>query len=210
MRKTGILVCLAALVLAAQNGPGQFDYYVLSLSWSPQYCANPKNASRDREQCGTGRRYAFVTHGLWPNHERPPHPRNCGPRSRLPSGLVSQMLPIMPSAALIQHEWNSHGTCSGLSPSDYFSAVRTSFRLVTIPEPYRQPSSDLRVPGNEIRRNFQRSNAQFPASSFRFDCAGQYLREARICLDKNLRPRACPAPVQDTCGGRTVTLRRVR
>ena len=194
----------------ATSAPGQFDYYVLSLSWSPQYCANQTNASRDQEQCGSGRRYAFVTHGLWPNNNRPPHPRECAPRSTVPSDLTAQMLSIMPSPALIQHEWNSHGTCSGLNQGDYFAAIRAAYRVVKIPEPYRQPETDLRVSADEIRRNFQSANTQFPRDSVRLDCSGQYLRELRLCLDKNLRPQPCVSAVQDSCGSRTVTLRRVR
>ena len=192
------------------SAPGQFDYYVLSLSWSPQYCANPNNATRDREQCGSGRRYAFVTHGLWPNNNRPPHPRECAPRSTVPPDLTAQMLAIMPSPALIQHEWNSHGTCSGLNQRDYFAAIRAAYRLVKIPEPYRQPETDLRVSADEIRRNFGRANAQFPQSSVRLDCSGEYLRELRLCLDRTLGPQPCGSTVQDSCGSRTVTLRRVR
>jgi ribonuclease T2 len=194
----------------AAGEPGQFDYYVLSLSWSPQYCANPDNATRDPEQCGSGRRYAFVTHGLWPNNNRPPHPRNCASRSNVAPDLTNQMLSIMPSPALIQHEWNSHGTCSGLNQRDYFAAVRAAYRLVSIPEPYRQPAADLRISADEIRRNFYTANAQFPRGGLRLDCSGQYLRELRICLDKKLRVQACGSAVHETCGSRIVTLRRVR
>jgi ribonuclease T2 len=196
--------------LQAQGTPGRFDYYVLSLSWSPQYCSDPSHAGQDVQQCGPGRRFAFVTHGLWPNNSRPPHPSNCGPRSPVPAALKDQMLPIMPSAALIQHEWDTHGTCSGVSQQDYFSQIRSAFRLVTIPEPYREPTRDLHISATEIRRNFTRSNAQFPQNSIRLDCGGKFLREVRICLDKNLMPQACASAVQDTCGNRTVTMLRVR
>jgi ribonuclease T2 len=119
------------------------------------------------------------------------------------------MLQIMPSPALIQHEWDSHGTCSGLNQRDYFAQIRTAFQLVTIPAAYRQPADDLRIPAATLRRDFERANPQFPQGSIRFDCGGQYLREARVCLDKNLRPQPCRS-VQDTCGDRTITLLRVR
>lgn len=190
--------------------PGQFDYYVLSLSWSPQYCSDPQHANRDKDQCGVGRKLAFVTHGLWPNNNRPPHPSTCAPRTTVAADLKKQMLAIMPSPALIQHEWEAHGTCSGLSQSDYFATIRSAFRLVTIPQPYREPATDLRVSADEIRSNFQRANAQFPQNSIRLDCGGQFLREIRICLDKELMPQVCASGIQDTCGNRVVTMRRVR
>lgn len=194
----------------AKGTPGRFDYYLLSLSWSPQYCADPNHASRDVQQCGPGRRFAFVTHGLWPNNNRPPHPGSCGTRTAVPADLKNQMLAIMPSPTLIQHEWDAHGTCSGLSQQDYFSQIRSAFRLVTIPQPYREPTRDLRVSASEIRRNFEKVNAQFPRNSIRLDCGGQFLREVRICLDKSLEPLTCPSAVQDSCGSRSVTMLRVR
>src|SRR5262245_55531293 len=51
--------------------PGQFDYYTLSLSWSPTYCAGQRSPADDA-QCRPrgGKRYAFVLHGLWPQYER--------------------------------------------------------------------------------------------------------------------------------------------
>jgi ribonuclease T2 len=190
--------------------PGQFDYYLLSLSWSPEYCSDPQHSNRDPGQCAAGRRFAFVTHGLWPNNNRAPHPNSCGPTSAVPGDLKKQMLEFMPSPVLIQHEWDKHGTCSGLNQQDYFSRIRAAFRKVIIPEPYRQPQQDLRVPAGQLRQEFQRANAAFPPESMRLDCGGQYLREVRICLDKELNARNCPPAIHDTCGSRTVTLLKVR
>src|SRR5947209_16704458 len=72
---------LAALLLAGavgpasgqdrrQNQPGQFDFYVLSLSWSPSFCeAAGERGTPPQQQCGA-RPYSFVVHGLWPQYER--------------------------------------------------------------------------------------------------------------------------------------------
>ena len=56
---------------AAAKGPvpGQFDYYVLALSWSPSYCAG-EAGQNDQQQCAPGRRFAFVVHGLWPQYNK--------------------------------------------------------------------------------------------------------------------------------------------
>jgi ribonuclease T2 len=193
-------------VLAAQS----FDYYVLSLSWSPLYCSDPQRAARDRTQCGEGRRYAFVTHGLWPNNIRPPHPKNCGSARPVPRSLVDRMLSIMPSPGLIQHEWRSHGTCSGLSVDDYFAKIRAAYELVRIPHRYQSPSRDLVVPANTLRQDFRQANPQIPADAIRFDCTGRNLREVRVCLTRDLKPRPCAVSVRDTCGDRPVTMLRVR
>ncbi|HEY1981835.1 MAG TPA: ribonuclease T, partial [Xanthobacteraceae bacterium] len=93
-----------------QNVPGQFDFYILSLSWSPSFCAAA--AERDRsggQQCGA-RPYSFVVHGLWPQYEKG-FPEDCQiPSPRLYRGIVSSMLDLMPAPHLIYNEWDKHGT----------------------------------------------------------------------------------------------------
>ena len=201
---------LCVLLLAGNLAAQSFDYYVLSLSWSPLYCSDPQRAARDRIQCGEGRRYAFVTHGLWPNNTRPPHPRDCGNARPVPRNLVDRMLSIMPSPNLIQHEWRSHGTCSGLTVDDYFANVRAAYALVRIPPRYQNPAQDLIVPASTLRRDFRQANPQISADAMRFDCTGRNLREVRVCLTRDLKPRPCAASVRDTCGDRAITLLRVR
>src|SRR5690348_18193525 len=55
-----------------QNEPGQFDFYVLSLSWSPSFCAEAAErgirSANANVQCGP-RPYSFVVHGLWPQYD---------------------------------------------------------------------------------------------------------------------------------------------
>jgi len=134
--KSGVRATLAALAFLAvvpqsqaqdlrQNDAGQFDFYVLSLSWSPSFCA----AAAEREgghaptpQCGA-RPYSFVVHGLWPQYDRG-FPEYCQvPAPRLDRGIVSSMLDLMPAPRLIFHEWDRHGTCSGLSPRAYSDTI---------------------------------------------------------------------------------------
>jgi ribonuclease T2 len=118
-----------------RSTPGEFDYYVLSLSWSPSFCEAAAERRPDRapsEQCGA-RPYSFVVHGLWPQFERG-FPERCqNPPPRLNRDIVSSMLELMPARRLIYHEWDTHGTCSGLSPRAYFELVRKARAAVTIP-----------------------------------------------------------------------------
>ena len=61
---------IAAAQDRRQNQPGQFDFYVLSLSWSPSFCeAAGERGTPPQQQCGA-RPYSFVVHGLWPQYER--------------------------------------------------------------------------------------------------------------------------------------------
>ena len=131
-----------------QNAPGEFDFYVLSLSWSPSFCeaaAERGNSGRSQVQCG-GRPYSFVVHGLWPQYERG-FPEYCQrPSPRLDRNIMTSMLDLMPAPGLIFNEWDKHGTCSGLGARAYFETIRKARAAVKIPEEF------LRIVGAEDHR----------------------------------------------------------
>ncbi|MDQ4060878.1 MAG: ribonuclease T2 [Pseudomonadota bacterium] len=184
---------------ARGEAPGDFDFYVLALSWSPSYC----EAERDRadpDQCATDRPYAFVVHGLWPQYERG-YPEHCpyeGPR-RLPPGLVDRMLDIMPSRALVRHEWEKHGTCSGLSPSRYFETVRQAYGKVAIPPAFRRLEAPAVTAPEAVERAFQAANPGLEPDMIAVTCDRTRLREVRICMDKELRFRTCGPVDRQAC-----------
>src|SRR6185437_426199 len=117
---------------SGQNATGQFDYYLLSLSWAPDFCAQP-GGNKSPNECGVGRHIGFVVHGLWPQGNTGRGPENCGNASPVAQSIVTLMLKYIPTASLIQHEWSAHGTCSGLGASDFFAAVRQARDAVRIP-----------------------------------------------------------------------------
>lgn len=197
----GGLLCRTGLA----DPPGQFDYYVLSLSWSPQYCAGSHRGG-DEPQCA--RPYAFVAHGLWPQNERG-YPRDCGGRERVSEDTIARMLPLMPSRGLIIHEWRTHGACSGQDADDYFGSVSSAYRSVRIPEPYRALDHYLTVDPQQLKRDFVGANPGMREDGLAVQCSGHYLQEVRVCLRRDLSPRACGADVDDRCGGSAV-LRPVR
>ncbi len=119
-----------------QNAPGEFDFYVLALSWSPSFCeaaAERGNAAaRTQAQC-SGRPFSFVVHGLWPQYERG-FPEYCQrPSPRLERNIMTSMLDLMPAPGLIFNEWDKHGTCSGLAAKAYFETIRKARAAVKIP-----------------------------------------------------------------------------
>src|SRR5882762_1426110 len=138
-----VTLSFAAGVVGAQdrrqNLPGQVDFYVLSLSWSPSYCeAAGERGTPPQQECGE-RPYSFVVHGLWPQYEKG-FPEFCQqPAPRLDRNIVSSMLDLMPAPGLIFNEWSKHGTCSGPNPRAYFETVRKARAVVKIPEPYLEP-----------------------------------------------------------------------
>lgn len=190
---------------------GKFDFYVLSMSWSPGFCATPAGR-RDDFQCGPQRQFAFVLHGLWPQYEKSGWPQNCG-TDRVSQVLVDSMLDIMPSPRLVRHEWEKHGTCSGLSAKDYLEESREAFQKVKIPEPYRAPLRQITVKPGEMRKAFAAANPEFGEQGFVVLCTnnGRFLQEVRACLTKDLDGRACNAQVaRDQCDSDGVIMRPVR
>lgn len=190
----------------SRNGEsGRFDYYVLSLSWSPQFCAT-RNSPPDDPQCGNSRRYGFVVHGLWPQYETG-YPESCPCPHKLEEPTRNQMLGIMPSHRLIEHEWQKHGTCSGLSADQYFEHVRNLHSGLIIPEPFREPKAKVLTSVNEIKRRFVESNPQLREDCLAVQCSGNYLNELRICLSRDLKPKACSRFVRDRCKKTEIELR---
>lgn len=205
--KTKMLATLASLLLplltfemARADKVGDFDYYLLALSWSPSYCADDAKQGRDKLQCFSGRPFGFVIHGLWPQYERG-YPDNCRTSHRKPSAkLVDQMLKYSPSRGLIHHEWKKHGTCTGLSPLDYFRKAVKTYKSLKRPEQLVGLDRPVLMTVNEIRNAFLDANPDLPRNSVIVTCRRQKLREVRICFNKKGEPRNCSASaLRGTC-----------
>ena len=193
-----------------QGTPGQFDYYVLSLSWSPSFCESSSGRNRNSdEQCNRGRPYAFVVHGLWPQYERG-FPQNCGEAPWIDRELIRSMTDIMPAYGLVLHEWKTHGTCSGLSGEDYFRLVRRANEHVKIPPRFVRVNDYLTVSPNEIERAFIDSNPGLADDMVSVTCDRRHLREVRICMNKDLSFRACPDAERRACRSPEVVMPPVR
>ena len=183
-----------------QNEPGQFDFYVLSLSWSPSYCAaNAERPFRRPDpQCGP-RPYSFVVHGMWPQYDRG-FPEFCQvPAPRLSRNIVGAMLDLMPSPRLIYHEWDRHGTCSGLSQSAYFDTIRKARAVVKIPTQYLELRSPLTVTPDEVEDAFVAANPGMTREGISLTCGGRRLDEVHICLSRTLQFRDCPEVERRSC-----------
>ncbi len=175
--------------IAAAQGP--FDYYVLSLSWAPEFCAETNSSSAE---CSGNHRYGFILHGLWPEAESGASPQHCAGPAFYPQDLPPGIENVMPSEHLIQHEWVTHGTCSGLSEREFFQTAERAYQAVKIPNSYAQPSSRVDVNPAAIRRDFAAANPGYGENTFAVDDDSEHLREVRVCLTKALRPRACGHP----------------
>ena len=183
---------------AREHEAGRFDYYVLVLSWSPTYCA--LGEQRSDPQCSPrgDRPYAFVLHGLWPQHERG-WPQDCRTRERpfVPRPTIDRMLDIMPSRRLVIHEYRKHGTCSGLASTAITTraqAVRKSRCAAALRAAHRR--SFLTFSPGELKglhrrqSRAQRDMIAVPATAQARACGGaRLLRRAAI---PRLRPQRGP------------------
>jgi len=188
---------------------GRFDYYLLSLSWSPSYCA--EFGGRDPVQCGRDMRFAFVVHGLWPQHEQG-WPSSCKTTFArdVPPALKQSMLDIMPSPRLVEHEWDKHGVCSGLSPQAYFAMTRRARDRVVIPATFERLDRTRMVTGHEVETAFIVANPALKRDMIAVQCDRARLREVRICMTKSGAFRSCGRDVQDRCGPERVAMAPVR
>src|SRR6267154_2250958 len=178
-----------------QNAPGEFDFYVLSLSWSPSFCEAASERSgggRSQIQCG-GRPFSFVVHGLWPQYEHG-FPDYCQ----------------RPSPRLIFAEWDKHGTCSGLGARAYFETIRKARSAVKIPEEYLQLSEPKTIAPAEIEDAFIKANPGLNSAAIAVTCDKTRLSEVRICMSKDLQFRGCEEIDRRACRRDQVEMPPVR
>jgi len=190
----------------ADNTPGSFDYYLLTLSWAPQFCATKESAGPSSE-CDPNRHYGFVVHGLWPQNDDGSYPQHCVSAPPVASVTVQQMLSIMPSRGLIQHEWETHGSCTGLSAQDYFTTIQKAFSPLQVPPEYRTLTRPTTANPGQIEQLFAQAN-HAPQAAFRIECHGSDFAGLEVCLTKQLEYRDCGARLRE-CRASQVTLRPI-
>ena len=215
-----LLISLALAVVSAgmasaqdrrQNTPGEFDFYVLALSWSPSFCeASVERGNSGRSQVQCERPYSFVVHGLWPQYERG-FPEYCQrPSPRLDRNIMTSMLDLMPAPGLIFNEWDKHGTCSGLAARAYFESIRKARAAVKIPEEFLQLSEQKTIAPADLEAAFIKANPGLSSSAISVTCSSRRLSEVRVCLSKDMQFRACEETDRRACRRDEVLMPPVR
>ena len=186
-----------------------FDFYVLSLSWSPSYC-EAEGQEANRQQCAAARPYAFVVHGLWPQFERG-FPERCPTdEPDVSNATLRTLYDIMPSAGLIRHQWRKHGSCAGLDQDDYFAVLRAAREAVVIPPEFRRLEGYRTLDPDDAEAAFLKANRSLPRDAVAVTCDKRYLREVRICMTKDLEFRSCPEVDRRDCRLAKVVMPPVR
>ncbi len=208
-----LLSCTAQAKPPKQGGsgqPGVFDYYALSLSWAPNFCASHS----DPNECGPGKQFGFVVHGLWPQYAQG-YPQSCSTQKITPE-QQAKYGPVYASPGLITHEWAKHGTCSGLQPAEYFDLTAKLKQQIVIPDAYVRPTTPLRVSNADFAQAFKAANPGLADNGVLPFCSGggRFLQETHICYDKSGKSQSCsPAEVKSSsksCGQASFLLQNVK
>lgn len=168
---------------AESNGSGAFDFYLLNLSWSPEFCATHPQKPECAQHLG------FVLHGLWPQNIDGTYPEHCrdvpGPSN--PTAFSD----LYPDPGLLQHEWQTHGACSGLAPEAFFSLARRAVHALHIPRELSTLDHQESLPPAAILDLFHAANPGLPPDSLALGCGNNDLTAVELCLGKDLHPTSC-------------------
>lgn len=192
------LTFFAPAAFADGERAGKFDYYVLSLSWSPTWCALEGDA-RQSPQCDAATGYGWMLHGLWPQYNTG-WPSFCPTAQRPPSrAMAEDMADIMGSSGLAWYQWKKHGTCTGLSPRDYYALARQAYVRVIRPEVFRKLPKPVKLPARVVEQAFLKANPEWTPDMLTITCRDGRIQEARLCLSKSLDPVPCGRDVVRDC-----------
>ncbi|MCU0829839.1 MAG: ribonuclease T2 [Tabrizicola sp.] len=202
-------LCWSSAAKAEGERAGDFDYYVLALSWSAAWCAL-EGDSREDPQCDAGRGLTFILHGLWPQYETG-WPSFCRTSARDPSrAQTASMADVMGGSGLAFYQWKKHGRCSGLTAEDYFAAARRAFGSIQVPDLFAQVDRPLTLPARVIEEAFLEANPGLQQDQITITCKAGLIQEARICLTRDLVPRRCGEDVIRDCKLSDAVLEPVR
>jgi ribonuclease T2 len=207
-----VLLLLLALALPAHaedDAAGDFDYFVMALTWSPNWCALDGDA-RDDDQCDARHAHGFTLHGLWPQYESG-YPSGCRTTQRDPSRAeTAAMSDIMGSGGLAWYQWKKHGRCTGLTARDYFATARRAYGAVTLPDVFQRLNRRITLPASVVEDAFVEANPALPRDAITITCEAGMIQEVRVCLTKDLSPRRCGDDVIRDCRMKDAVMEPVR
>ncbi len=193
-----LLTLTSAPVFAKGERAGEFDYYVLALSWSANWCAL-EGDTKNSPQCDASEDHGWIMHGLWPQFHRG-YPSFCHTAKRPPSrGMTNDMVDIMGTGGLAWHQWKKHGTCTDLTASEYFALSRRAYESISRPLVFRKLDRAVKLPASVVEEAFLKDNPLLSPDKITITCRQGYIQEARICLSRDLTPVPCGRDVIKDC-----------
>jgi ribonuclease T2 len=193
-----LALTLAGPAPAEGERAGDFDYYVLSLSWQPSWCALEGDGRRAPD-CAEGTAVAWTLHGLWPQYEEG-WPSDCPTKAANPTRRqTAGMADLMGSSGLAWYQWQKHGRCSGLSSEAYFALMRRAWESVSRPPVFARLDEAVRLPASVVEEAWLEGNPGLAPDMITVTCRDGHIEEARICLTKDLDPRPCAPDARRDC-----------
>lgn len=178
--KRGRLLILAAVLLAVvavgvlmrerrtepvASAPSGSDSSLLVVTWGPSLCKVEASISGCRSGRVGSLGQSFVLHGLWPQPRERQYcgvPKNSRDRTEvpLPADLAARLKSMMSdSTVMAPHEWYAHGSCSGVTPTEYFGVATTlADQAIAVLDPLFDREVGRKITSRSVRQAF---DAQF-------------------------------------------------
>ncbi|SLN58185.1 ribonuclease T2 family protein [Ruegeria meonggei] len=209
--KLGLILWMVTAMAALGDGEkaGEFDYYVLALSWSPNWCAREGDA-RASDQCDARHDHGWILHGLWPQYHQG-WPAFCRTSEAPPTRrMTREMTDIQGTSGLAWHQWKKHGTCSGLSAPDYYALSRQAYGQVRRPDVFRKLEASVKLPATVVEDAFLKANPSLEPDMITITCKQGYIEEVRLCLSRELEPVPCGRDVIRDCAAKDALFDPIR
>ncbi|WP_377192613.1 ribonuclease T2 family protein [Ruegeria meonggei] len=209
--KLGLILWMVTAMAALGDGEkaGEFDYYVLALSWSPNWCAREGDA-RASDQCDARHDHGWILHGLWPQYHQG-WPAFCRTSEAPPTRrMTREMTDIQGTSGLAWHQWKKHGTCSGLSAPDYYALSRQAYGQVRRPDVFRKLEASVKLPASVVEDAFLKANPSLEPDMITITCKQGYIEEMRLCLSRELEPVPCGRDVIRDCAAKDALFDPIR
>jgi len=142
------------------NVAGVSTSSLLVITWGPSLC-KVKSSNAGCRSGHVGRLgQSFVLHGLWPQPSTEQYcevPKGTPDRDRtpvqLPPDLQASLKAMMSdSAVMTTHEWYAHGTCSGVTPPEYFGvAAALADQAARVLDPLFKQAVGQRIAARSVR-----------------------------------------------------------
>ena len=176
----------------AATSAGAFDNYLLALSWMPGLCAAGTLRADDPRCGGADAVPGWQVHGLWPQHRGGSWPEYC--RSPYPDPSRSQTAreaALFGTSGAAWHQWNKHGSCTGLSAEAYFALTRQAVAVLSLPDPLGFAGGHGQFAPAALTAAMVAQNPGHSTQSMITTCRAGLLQELRLCLTRDLEPRPC-------------------
>jgi ribonuclease T2 len=196
-------VCAHTISWAFSWPDSAADGWVLSLSWSPQYCYT-QPVSEDR-QCKE--EHYFATRDLRPEYPGKT-PSECAKDKLVPEDLVFRMLSAVPNKEFIKRAWRRNGRCTGLTMQEYLLQLEYAGHKPVIPGRFVRVTEHLDITAVELKNEFIKVNPGLDERGILLTCSGRWLKEVAFCMSKDYSFRECSRELEDDCG-ENVRLRRI-